>query len=214
MSLIVLLMEYHCALIFQPALNQTFLTGIKIMQIKYLCAAGWLAWMGIAGVSQAAQFSLYQDGFSGGGYISGSFTGADLNGDGRISVSALGSEVSSFDLSYSGGALIGAQTWTLQDLLDSLVAGGGLDYVLGVATLGSDGFMLDDGSLALGNADGAVYYASVMNVGAPGLLSQITMGVDQTGNALQASVPEPGTLALLGLGSFGLAWRRRQQRGA
>ncbi len=184
------------------------------MQIKSLCETAGLVWMSMSGLAQAAQFSLYQDGFAGGGYISGSFTGADLNGDGRISVSALGSEVSSFDLAYSGGALIGAQTWTLQDLLDSLVSGGGLDYVLDVATLGSDGFMLDDGSLALANGSGVVYYASALSVGAPGLLSQITAGVELTGNALQVSIPEPGTLALLGLGGFGLAWRRRQSRGA
>jgi hypothetical protein len=162
--------------------------------------------------AQAAQYSLYQDGFAGGGYISGSFTGADLNGDGRISVSLLGSEISSFSLSYSGGGVLGTQTWDLQDLLNSLLSGGGLDYVLGTSTLGSDGFILDDGALAVDNSAGSVYYASIFSTGTQGLISNINIGVDQTGNALQVSVPEPGSLALLCLGGLGLAWGRRQQR--
>ena len=52
-------------------------------------------------------YSFFQSGFTGGGFISGSFLGEDLNKDQKIGPS----EISDLDVSFSGNSLLPAFSW-------------------------------------------------------------------------------------------------------
>jgi hypothetical protein len=69
--------------------------------------------------AQAAIYNFSQTGFEGGGSISGSFTGTDLNNDGFIQgttfIEGL-AEINTFTVSWSGNSTIAAFSQSLSDL--------------------------------------------------------------------------------------------------
>ena len=93
--------------------------------MKYLLIVSFASFLAI-GHAKAATFEFFQDGFEGGGEISGYFIGHDLNGDGLIGYGGPGGfEVESVFLNWSGNPLIGP------GFTDSSISGFGVAYVLG-----------------------------------------------------------------------------------
>jgi hypothetical protein len=139
-------------------------------------------------------FDFSVGGWDGGGLVTGSFAGADTDGDGQLS--AFDGEVSAFSMSYSGGTIVGAFALSLGDLF-------GLVYDLDGGPLG-DGVALDIEGI------GATSAPIFFGIG-PGPVGVCGTGADCGIIDAPAAVPEPSTLALVLVGSGWLAARRRRR---
>lgn len=102
-----------------------------------------------ATAAQALQYTFTQEGFAGGGLITGSFEGVDLNHDGFIQgttfIEGL-AEINAFSVSWSGNATISAFDQTVSDLthfsFDTAKSVIGEVYPEGIATnwFGTSGY--------------------------------------------------------------------------
>jgi hypothetical protein len=161
--------------------------------------------------TQAATYSFSQTGFTGGGLLSGSFSGADINLDGILDFSA--NEISAFSLSFTGGTSVSAFTLGYGDLF-------GL-----VFKINAGNFIGDDTTTAGSEGIGAFndQYTYVSGVGP---MTELGLGGGQGALIMDASsspltsstsvieispVPEPESYAMLlaGLGMMGFVARRR-----
>jgi hypothetical protein len=151
-------------------------------------AAGLTLALGLLGAmsADATTYLLTQSGWQGGGILTGTFTGQDLNQDGYIDLAS--GEVSAYEITFSGNALIPAFTQGLADL----------EYFH--YTVGSTGFRP---SYPLYSTDGTYFYdADDISIARNDLSVWIT--ADQGGvphYALVTEIPEPTA----SLGAFCLA---------
>lgn len=168
-------------------------------------AATVLTLAALAGPAQAGSYVFSQGGFSGGGSLTGSFSGIDSNFDGWLDAS-LG-EVSAFALSFSGDSRVGDFSLGFADLA-------GLFF-----HLNGGGFIGDEGDAGTGEGIAALsadrlYLTGIGPYGpAGGGITDITSGATTETTQLVAvsAVPEPETWAVLlaGLGLVALRLRRR-----
>ncbi len=160
--------------------------------------------LALAGMAaHAASYTFVQTGFEGGGTVSGSFSGNDLDGDGWL----FGYELTAFTLSFSGNAQVAAFTHTKANL-------GGIGWFIGDTFIGGrDNNYLQTSRTSQGRS---VQYDAwgwpEFNI--PGRITDSASGgVITTSEMVRVSpVPEPGDWALWlgGLGCVGRLARRRR----
>ena len=141
----------------------------------------------------SGSFTYSIGGWDGGGTVTGSFDGSDLDSDGQLS--SFNSEISGFTMSYSGGSIGGSLSLSFGDLF-------GLVYDLNGGPLG-DGLTLDIEGIGASGAAGTFTFG-------PGPVAECGIGV-VCGVIETSSVPEPSSLVLV-LGSVGLLAMSRRRR--
>lgn len=191
----------------------------------------------ISASAQSQTWFFYQGGWTGGGVITGAFTGDDLNGDGQLVGFASGppgwtNEVTGFSVSMYGNSIIpNGYTWTN---FYGLVYDMNGDSLLGDDTNGAvEGFAVNDANGANPSYNYASGYGPTMGIGGqitvqpyPYALGTATV-IISTPDPIMVStspiteeiyeeninpVPEPSTFALAGLGGLSLLlFRRRKQ---
>jgi hypothetical protein len=138
-------------------------------------------------------FSYSIGGWDGGGTVTGSFDGFDLDSNGQLSFFA--GEITGFTMSYSGGSIVDPISFSFGDLF-------GFVYDLDGGPLG-DGLTLDIEGIAAFSAGGTFLFG-------PGPVGECGIG-EVCGFIETSSVPEPSSLALAltSLGLFVVSQRRR-----
>lgn len=148
----------------------------------------------------AGNFELLQNGWSNGGFISGSFLGNDDNGD--FFIDSFEDEVTAFSMNFSGNSRIAAFSLGFDDLY-------GRAFRLDAGNTLGDGSQgdLDEGILVVG-------YSHIYGAG-PGALGGALCGGSEP-CALIANIPEPAswTMLIAGFGLVGAAMRRRSHWGS
>jgi hypothetical protein len=142
-----------------------------------------------------------------GGSLSGIFTGTDTGMDGTLDET----EISAFEVTATGGGFPDGP-YTLSFPPDSL-----LSFSFDIIGELIEGFSILSGDLGSSPAGILINYSSTgdrifaepfLRVGIVGTL--YSQGISSI-TVTDASVPEPATLTLFGLGLLGLCWRRRKQ---
>lgn len=169
--------------------------------------------------AQAATFNFTQGGFEGGGTLSGTFTGEDLNNDGFIDNGFRGgpNELSAFSVSLSGSSILGSSVSA--SLADTLIQ---FRYVIGA---GAQGFSASAGGTFLvvaTNIPGISVFAiatgtgtSSIGGGGVSVVAEFTSDARLTkdgslqpllvSEVTSKSVPEPNISAVAGLTVLGLS---------
>ena len=157
----------------------------------------------IGAPAQAVTLNFAQNGFNGGGTISGTFTGADLDSNGQLS--SFAGEITAYSATFSGNAFVPAFTHTFADLI-GLVFDLGQDSLLGNGTSG------DLEGVSSLNAQ-FQYGTGVGPTGEPGgFVENVLTGVNSATSNAAFIVPEPAVIWLMTMALFGLAIARRTSR--
>ena len=169
-----------------------------------LCACSAVAVL-LAAPAQARSYTFTQGGFTGGGTISGSFEGVDLDGNGQLS--SFAGEVTAFHVDFSGNALVGPFSHGFADFW-------GLVYDIGSGFIG-DGLGGDIEGIASNyqNAFG-IEYITGPGFALPylGSVTDLATGAMSITNALVAvvEIPEPASLPLVAAGHALAVFVRRR----
>ncbi|HSD36008.1 MAG TPA: PEP-CTERM sorting domain-containing protein [Rhodocyclaceae bacterium] len=172
---------------------------------RVLCACTAAFALALAAPAQATLYTFTQGGFSGGGHISGTFAGEDLDGNGQLS--SFAGEVSAFQVSFSGDSIVGAFSHGFADLF-------GIVYDIGSGFIG-DGLGGDIEGIASNYQNGVgIEYIIGTGLALPYLGSvtdQATGALSTTDALVVVEVPEPASLALVVAG-LALVLRTRRRR--
>ena len=178
-----------------------------------------------ASAQTPSTYYFWQSGFQGGGVLSGSFSGADLDNNSQLSGFAGAGEVSGFSVSMTGNSQVPNFTITMSglwglvyDLNGGTFLGDGLTgNIEGIGATGSisEGVTVDYKSGQGPNSfDGGIIEYSGGSITTPNpvmlSLSPITPEIYQE---TLASVPEPSTASFAAISMALLAlWRRKTGR--
>jgi hypothetical protein len=159
----------------------------------------------ISAPAAAVTLKFSQNGFNGGGTISGTFTGADLDANGQLS--SFAGEITAYSATFSGNSFVPAFTHTFADLI-GLVFDLGQDALLGNGTGG------DVEGVSSLNAQ-FQYSSGVGPTGVVGgFVENVVTGINSATSNAAFVVPEPAVIWLMTMGLFGVALTRRTSRTA
>lgn len=172
-----------------------------------ICATA-VGMMGLCSSSaaNATSYIFSQGGYSGGGAITGTFDGTDLDNNGQID--SFAGEVVNFSLSFSGDYIVGNFTHTLSDFY-------GLIYDVNSGFIGDGAGGDIEGMASNWNGYFGFDYASGLGPtgGLGGRVIDIATGATSSSTELisVSAVPEPETWGMLlaGVGLIGLRMRQR-----
>lgn len=174
--------------------------------------------------AQAATFNFTQGGFEGGGTLSGTFTGEDLNNDGFIGNGVLSdNELSDFSLSFSGNSIItDSATASLSNLTTfryaigspqgfSDSAGGGFSAI-SIFLPGNRILIIGSGrSVGVVGGGGVTSVTVFSNTGS--IANRVSSNQPvQVSEVTSKSVPEPNISAVAGLTVLGLSAFLKRRR--
>lgn len=176
-------------------------------KLKKIVSIALLSLISQQSVAIPMTFNLFQDGFAGGGSITGTFTGDDFDMNGTLSF--FNGEILSFMASWSGNGTFAATTWGPADFI-------GLVYELGTGDIGDDALLTGIEGVAAGNSAGFLWVSGLgpsgFGFGPGGGILGPTGAIISTNNLVQVtSVPEPSFLAIFALGLAGLGIYRRKK---
>lgn len=167
---------------------------------NFICAISAVGMMTLASFSaNAATYTFSQNGFSGGGVITGSFDAVDINNDGQIHF--FNNEVTGFSLAFTGDTIVEGFTHTFSDF-------GGLVYDIDSGFIGDGPNNGGEGLASNWFGISGFEYASGM--GATGTLGGrviniATGAISSSANLISVTaVPIPAAAWLLGSGLLGL----------
>lgn len=180
--------------------------SLKLAVVAACASTAFMASVMNTSPALAFQFNFIQEGFSGGGTLTGSFTGEDLNNDNKLNQG----ELTSFSLSFTGDSIISFQNL---DVLNIVISDSTSDYPAFDLTspIGNDLRFLtrnpiplpnNGGSLTIGRESGTPFRTTDLIVVRDGSTRVATSFEELT------LVPEPSSviglvgLTLLGLGRF------------
>lgn len=196
-----------------------------------------LAWFLLAPASAGAAtlqcFQFSQSGYSTNATVTGSFCGMDLNNDGWLAdySSPTTGEITAYAMSFSGNGVVPAFSHSLLDIATTgQNSTNGLVYRIGTPLLGDDNTppfegigsgplgglsTLPGSSFAFRTGVGATSINAAFGFVEWDLNSpsgSILVGSDSTSNyVVVTAAPEPGTIAILGLGLTWLVFARRNR---
>ncbi|MGD9730942.1 MAG: VPLPA-CTERM sorting domain-containing protein [Desulfamplus sp.] len=154
----------------------------------------------VASSAMAVTYNFWQDGYSGGGKITGSFDAEDSDHNGYIST--FNSEVTNFNLSFSGNLDINPFALTFDNLTSLIYKVGGnfigddtLENISGGSVTSLFKFDLYTGGIGLGGVEGTV--SQNWELTTTQQLINIT--------PVSSPVPVPAAVWLFGSGLIGLA---------
>lgn len=158
----------------------------------------------------AVTYNFYQSGYAEGAFVSGTFTGDDLDFNGQLS--SFNNEVTDFTMSFSGNSLV--PTFSLGFLdLDGVV------YDLNGGPLGDgtslevEGIAAQNSPLALGYVVGLGPFGVLCGIGADcATVANSTFGDYSTELVSVSSVPVPAAVWLFGSGLLGLVGVARRKK--
>ena len=182
----------------------------NLTRYSFFTTTTMLAIVASAQASSAASFNFFQGGYSENAFVSGMFTGEDLDGDGLIT--SFDGEITAYRMEFSGNSLVSAFSHGLSEITFPPT---GFVYVVGSDIgdfFGTDGILSFDPSGATNSFLYATSSATSILGGGPfsgGVVNDLGIGsLDATNQFVrvsQKSVPEPtATLTLLGLSGLGL----------
>jgi opacity protein-like surface antigen len=170
---------------------------------SFLVAAALAA--AITTPATAADYSFVLGGFSGGGTLSGSFSGNDDDGNGVISSFDPGTEVTAFAMTFSGDANIGDFSAGLSELLSLVYRPAGGTFLGDDALPYGEGLWVEQGSKNLIAGLGAYGEAGA-------LVTDLDFDASSYARLPVTAVPEPAAWALWLIGVAGLAGARLVRR--